>query len=1085
MRKLKLLLASFALLVGGVNHAFAYGWSDSDGVAVGAGEYYLYNVGAQRFLTNGCWWGTHMSTDGAGKVITISGSADAYNMHMAGIDAAKWLSGSEFVDTPVADEKTVSTDDNIMWTFTLVDGTSNTYTIKNNSNNKYLHSNEDTQYNTGHCVLMGDAVGGNTYYWILIPKENRETITGAATVYPIDATHLVTNPDGEWYIRNENDAWKEYTHGGWSGNFSHNSSNESSYFASFYEIWVGEWNSSNGAKVGNNYHLNDFDEYNNITNLPSGKYRITMTAGAVQQGDAEEITGAYIYANSEQTSISSRSNYNVECTITDGTIKAGVKTVSTTANWVSFDNLRLTYVDPYLSAIATTLPSAGGSMTANVWYKFTVASSGDYDFSPIANIVYTTDGDQLKSEPTTSALTSTMALEMGTTYYIMSTVAQDLTITPKAYTYVVGTPTSDKTYIQKDQVVTIAYEDLATNNAGAVLTKDFSGVTFGGAAIAVTPTANGFTFTVPTVNKGTSYTLSIPANAIGYETGSTFNSTNDIVLNTPQVFDGYYYLKEANHSKYLSRGAWGNVQAIIDEYGLPIRVTTNAEGITNFIYIDSWQYLNADPDGEWGELYTEGQANDDVAFSIEATGSSGYYKIVNRNNSKETADRPLYINSNDFWEPYTEWDGFYRVKATRANNDALAYWQFKTPAEHQADMQGLKDAQARAAATSAGFYVSSKTGLETELAANFTANDITITGTGGSIRESYQEGGTDDWADPQPLQVFGKETVENLVPGLYRLRVKAFERITWLGDVLAAGGAAGISYVYANDKKTQLCSVADTYKEGSAWSGGTPADESKPEGYYVNNLTSAQAAFDAGNYINDVYVYVAANPGETTGTLTFGIRKPHRYGNDNSRGAWICFNNFELTRFDQISENVTIGEGGFATYVSDYDLDYSNVEGIKAYRAIIHNNAIRFSSVTEVPQGEGVLLKGAAGNYLIPHRSTTSWLDAYNVFVRGTNAAVHTTDGSYHNYILSKKGGVVGFYQAAGKIVPTNRAYIQSNGAASRLDMVFDDDETTGIKAMDNGQLTIDNAFYDLQGRRVEAPTKGLYIMGGKKVIFK
>lgn len=49
-------------------------------------------------------------------------------------------------------------------------------------------------------------------------------------------------------------------------------------------------------------------------------------------------------------------------------------------------------------------------------------------------------------------------------------------------------------------------------------------------------------------------------------------------------------------------------------------------------------------------------------------------------------------------------------------------------------------------------------------------------------------------------------------------------------------------------------------------------------------------------------------------------------------------------------------------------------------------------------------------------------------------------------------------------------------------------DETTGIKEIDNGQLTIDNwagAWYDLQGRRVENPTKGVYIKNGRLFIKK
>lgn len=44
----------------------------------------------------------------------------------------------------------------------------------------------------------------------------------------------------------------------------------------------------------------------------------------------------------------------------------------------------------------------------------------------------------------------------------------------------------------------------------------------------------------------------------------------------------------------------------------------------------------------------------------------------------------------------------------------------------------------------------------------------------------------------------------------------------------------------------------------------------------------------------------------------------------------------------------------------------------------------------------------------------------------------------------------------------------------------------TGIRSIDNGQQTIDNAYYDLSGRRIDNPTKkGVYIKNGKKFIVK
>ena len=44
---------------------------------------------------------------------------------------------------------------------------------------------------------------------------------------------------------------------------------------------------------------------------------------------------------------------------------------------------------------------------------------------------------------------------------------------------------------------------------------------------------------------------------------------------------------------------------------------------------------------------------------------------------------------------------------------------------------------------------------------------------------------------------------------------------------------------------------------------------------------------------------------------------------------------------------------------------------------------------------------------------------------------------------------------------------------------------SVGIEDIENGQRTMDNAVYDLSGRRVQEPKHGLYIMNGKKFIVK
>ena len=89
------------------------------------------------------------------------------------------------------------------------------------------------------------------------------------------------------------------------------------------------------------------------------------------------------------------------------------------------------------------------------------------------------------------------------------------------------------------------------------------------------------------------------------------------------------------------------------------------------------------------------------------------------------------------------------------------------------------------------------------------------------------------------------------------------------------------------------------------------------------------------------------------------------------------------------------------------------------------------------------------------------------------------------------------YYPNAAMTIKACRSYFQLKGIeagdVTNAQMFFGDDEnTTAIRSIDNGQLTIDNwagAWYDLQGRRItngqKPKAKGLYIHNGKKLVIK
>jgi len=162
---------------------------------------------------------------------------------------------------------------------------------------------------------------------------------------------------------------------------------------------------------------------------------------------------------------------------------------------------------------------------------------------------------------------------------------------------------------------------------------------------------------------------------------------------------------------------------------------------------------------------------------------------------------------------------------------------------------------------------------------------------------------------------------------------------------------------------------------------------------------------------------------------------------------------------------IDVTDAGYATFASDYVLDYSSVTGLKAYTATVSDNKVSFTEAGKVPATEGVLVKAAEGAYQVPIIESATAI--MNDFVRGEGKAVDSEADGIYNFILNNVDSVVAFYAANGKTVAKNRAYLQSTTAANgRLAISFDDD-TTGIS---NG---------------VAQPTKGLYIVNGRKAVVR
>lgn len=291
---------------------------------------------------------------------------------------------------------------------------------------------------------------------------------------------------------------------------------------------------------------------------------------------------------------------------------------------------------------------------------------------------------------------------------------------------------------------------------------------------------------------------------------------------------------------------------------------------------------------------------------------------------------------------------------------------------------------------------------------------------------------------------------------------------TYSSDGGATPDNTNVWGTYVSDMGDADVDLTLSYSEGTLYIIGTMTNGSKV--YYVNYAKSGlsgDVSFDVyGNNATLTDVTTAATTVNTTYATPTGV-------------------------------STTVTGAGYATWVTNnvYSLDFSSTS-IEAYKVKVSSKGkATLTKVYQVPAGTPVLLyKEGGATESIPIAIGPVNAIGDNDLVAGTGAAVATTDGEYTNMILNNGEDGIGFYFANDQTVATNRAYLHiatslapnAVGGGSRMSMVFADD-ATGISATlkDNGETTNDTFIYNLNGQRINKPTKGLYIVNGKKAIIK
>ena len=322
-----------------------------EGEAVVSGQvYYLYNVGAGKFLEGGSDHGTFATFAEIGVPITFTSVGENLYTLNTGMGSG-FLSAEGWMD---------QTTEKANLTLKPVDGKENVYTL-----------GTDAAYfgYDGSAAKMSlnvtDASSDNAQ-WILVSKSQREEKLAQATAESgVDASFSLANPN---FSRNVNPF-------GWTDDGS-------------MCAHVGD----EEDKLVEIFNKDNADFHQTVTGLPNGKY-VVSCLGFYRNGDAQlaadsktnnaEVINSYLYAGSNQTPLASifegfgkttagtmevtlngeKGNIptwpaeaatdfragiyprtEVEAIVTDGTLTFGIRKAAKTNNdWTLFDSFRLTY----------------------------------------------------------------------------------------------------------------------------------------------------------------------------------------------------------------------------------------------------------------------------------------------------------------------------------------------------------------------------------------------------------------------------------------------------------------------------------------------------------------------------------------------------------------------------------------------------------------------------------------------------------------------------------------------------------------------------------------------------------------------
>lgn len=288
-------------------------------------------------------------------------------------------------------------------------------------------------------------------------------------------------------------------------------------------------------------------------------------------------------------------------------------------------------------------------------------------------------------------------------------------------------------------------------------------------------------------------------------------------------------------------------------------------------------------------------------------------------------------------------------------------------------------------------------------------------------------------------------------------------------------GSSGSSWWQMCDVK--LLKDADT--EGKYQTGAATYTDltSAPHYFYtLNNNALVKASANASNLPNVIVDGTCANLKLTDGAYNFGTTEAFTATSVTYDRAFTASNASTVCLPFALNATETASLGTFYTLDSYSDgklrfVETTTTEAYKPYLVVPTSTGITISESKSITSTPGNLTSAGTGASFIGTMTRQTGLksDESNTlygFSNGSFKKINTTNGVNINPF---------------------RAYISipvSQGAPEMLNIDFGSN-TTGIENAVKSEEIKDKGYYDLQGRRIAQPTKGLFIVNSKKVVVK